>query len=680
VLIEELVLHNFGIYKGRQSVNLAPIKKDAPIILIGGLNGGGKTTFLDALQLALYGKRARFSNRGNAAYDKYLAKSINSKVSPEEGAAVELQFRHHSDGKEKVYRIHRSWRVGSGGNTTERVEVTVNGSLDRVITDGWDEVVEEFLPVGISHLFFFDGEKIEAFANLENSRQLLEKAIHSLLGLDIVDRLNTDLSVFESKQKIKLKSDKERKQLEKLEAEIEAVEKNRLEYISQKAHQQTIIDSLEKKLRLLTETYKTEGGEIYESRERIEQEKQDLENRLEEVEEKLLDIAAGVAPLFLVRNLLSEIHAQSKTESLARQNAVLAGVLDERDESTLETLRNNDFNFETIAFLKSLLAEDRQERLESSKIESYLDLTENGSFQIQTLVQGNLFDETKAQLTEYLEQAENLRVKIDDGARKLKSVPDAERIALLQAEIDQLKTQIEQEKVKLAALELEAARLANEKEIKQALWRREVGETLEAGQENEDVRRILNHSDKVRGVIEKFRQKIIEKKVGQIQDLILDSYQKLLRKKSLVTNLLINVKDFSLELGGADDQVISPERLSAGERQLLAVSMLWGLARASGRPLPAIIDTPLGRLDSEHRLNLVEKYFPNASHQVFLLSTDEEIDQKLFDQMKDAISRTYTLDYDDKERATTIREGYFNLNEEAIWQQTQSDLAIQLAA
>ena len=146
MVIEELVLHNFGIYKGRQSINLAPVRKESPIILIGGLNGGGKTTFLDALQLALYGKRARFSNRGNIAYDKYLAKSINARIPPEEGAAIELQFRHHSDGKEKIYRIHRSWRVVNN-NTFEKIEIRINGFVDRVITDGWDEVVEEFLPV-----------------------------------------------------------------------------------------------------------------------------------------------------------------------------------------------------------------------------------------------------------------------------------------------------------------------------------------------------------------------------------------------------------------------------------------------------------------------------------------------------------------------------------------------------
>lgn len=679
MIIEELVLHNFGIYKGRQSINLAPIRKESPIILIGGLNGGGKTTFLDALQLALYGKRARFSNRGIISYDKYLAKSINARIPPEEGAAVELQFRHHSDGKEKVYRIHRSWRV-SGNNTIEKIEIRINGFIDRVITDGWDEVVEEFLPAGISHLFFFDGEKIEGFADLENSRQLLEKAIHSLLGLDIIDRLNTDLSVFEAKQKIKLKSTQEKKQLANLEAEIAMIEKSRFEYVNQRAHQQTLIDPLEKQLRVLIETYKNEGGELYESREKVEVEKFDYEKRLQEAEDKLLEIAAGIAPLFLVKDLLGEMHSQSKEENFAQQSAAIVDVLDQRDESTLEELSKNQASFETIAFLKNFLAEDRRKRQESSKIESYLSLTETGSFQIQNLVQGNLFSDLQTQLTDLLHHADQLRVKIDDCTRKLKSVPDAEKIALLQNEMDQLKAKIEQEKIRLAALDLEIVRITNEKEAKEKVRLREVEETLGTGQEREDVQRILIHSDKVRQTIEKFRRKMLEKKVGQIQDLILDSYQKLLRKKSLVTNLLININDFSLELKGIDDQIISPERLSAGERQLLAVSMLWGLARASGRPLPAIIDTPLGRLDTAHRLNLVEKYFPNASHQVFLLSTDEEIDQNLYDEMKDSISRTYTLDYDDKERNTTIREGYFNLNVEPIWQQTQPNLAIQLAA
>src|SRR6185436_7598303 len=97
-----------------------------------------------------------------------------------------------------------------------------------------------------------------------------------------------------------------------------------------------------------------------------------------------------------------------------------------------------------------------------------------------------------------------------------------------------------------------------------------------------------------------------------------------------------------------DGRELSPERLSAGERQLLAVSTLWGLARASGRPVPVVIDTPLGRLDSTHRQHLLERYFPQASHQVILLSTDKEIDEAAYAKLKPAVSRAYTLRFDDK--------------------------------
>ena len=103
----------------------------------------------------------------------------------------------------------------------------------------------------------------------------------------------------------------------------------------------------------------------------------------------------------------------------------------------------------------------------------------------------------------------------------------------------------------------------------------------------------------------------------------------------------------------------SIDRLSAGERQLLATSLLWGLARASGRPLPTIIDTPLGRLDSSHRRHLIERYFPVASHQVILLSTDEEIDEDSLKRLQPHISRSYHLQFDEALRSTRVTPGYF---------------------
>ncbi len=100
-------------------------------------------------------------------------------------------------------------------------------------------------------------------------------------------------------------------------------------------------------------------------------------------------------------------------------------------------------------------------------------------------------------------------------------------------------------------------------------------------------------------------------------------------------------------------------RLSEGEKQIFAVAVLWGLARASARPLPAVIDTPMARLDAAHRAHLVERYFPNSSHQVILFSTDTEVDRGYYDALRPALARAYHLSYDEKARTTAGEEGYF---------------------
>lgn len=73
-----------------------------------------------------------------------------------------------------------------------------------------------------------------------------------------------------------------------------------------------------------------------------------------------------------------------------------------------------------------------------------------------------------------------------------------------------------------------------------------------------------------------------------------------------------------------------------------------------------IIDTPLSRLDSEHRVALIQKYFPKASEQTIILSTDSEIDEKYYEIMKEFVGDEFTLLYDDVTRTTTIQKGYFS--------------------
>ena len=159
--------------------------------------------------------------------------------------------------------------------------------------------------------------------------------------------------------------------------------------------------------------------------------------------------------------------------------------------------------------------------------------------------------------------------------------------------------------------------------------------------------------------MENFKQKVLQHHIKKLENEIAICFNILIRKDGFLQNVQMDLNSFELFLFDKKDRVIETSQLSAGERQLLAVSILWALARASNRSSPTIIDTPLGRLDSKHRLNLIEKYFPQASHQVILLSTDEEINENYHQKLKNSVSRSYLINFDTKHNGSKVEEGYF---------------------
>ncbi|MDF5723456.1 MAG: DNA sulfur modification protein DndD, partial [Rhizonema sp. PD37] len=172
---------------------------------------------------------------------------------------------------------------------------------------------------------------------------------------------------------------------------------------------------------------------------------------------------------------------------------------------------------------------------------------------------------------------------------------------------------------------------------------------------------IITASAKVQETLKLFRKRLTLKKLNKLEVEVTECFRYLLHKSDLVHRVAIDTHNFSLSLYDLQSLRVAKHRLSAGEKQLLAIAFLWGLARVSGYRLPVAIDTPLGRLDSSHRSNLVERYFPSASHQVILLSTDTEIGEKEVQTLRqnEAIAREYLLKYDSSNRQTNIEPGYF---------------------
>lgn len=165
--------------------------------------------------------------------------------------------------------------------------------------------------------------------------------------------------------------------------------------------------------------------------------------------------------------------------------------------------------------------------------------------------------------------------------------------------------------------------------------------------------------------LQQYEERLLATKLSLLQTEFVRRFNHLARKDGFVADVRIDSATFETTLIDRDGHEIPKASLSAGEKQIYAIAMLWALARTSGRALPMIIDTPLARLDSEHRAALVERYFPEASHQVIVLSTDTEVDDALLERLKPAVSHTYRLDYDPERRATIATSGYFEDEETA---------------
>lgn len=655
MILDEIVLHDFGVYGGRQKIALTPTGPDKPVILFGGLNGGGKTTLLDALQLSFFGNIAQCAGRGDLAYDEYLRRSIHHGA-PAPEAAVEVAFRHTVDGEVQHWRLTRSWAAGD--TFRERFQVIRNDRIDRAASEQWSAQVEDFIPARIAHLFLFDGEKVEGYADLKQAPVLIRTAIQNLLGLDIVERLGSDLQSIERRAKSYYKTPQEAESLNALREQIREIAARRAAAVRDKASAQIDLDRLRRTVDELDERFEREGGALFEDRGRLEAELSVAVRGQEFIRRSLREAAAGAAPLALVVPLLEEVQRTAEAEQHASLCAQTAGVVSEEYASLLAlpavTKASAKLRLEIERHSNARLAALRA----AAQAPLHLHLDPGARVILDSLLHGEL-QEIVRTLTGLIEQDRQLGETVAHLHTLLGAVPTEQAIAELISQREAARSELQLAEYEHARREEEIARLDREL----AMLRDKESNLLEAVAraqfEQEDVSRILTHSVRVRETVQRFRTAVINRHVARIEALVLDSFRQLVRKEALVTGLRIDPLTFELELRGRNGRTITAERLSAGERQLLAIAMIWGLARAHGRPLPTVIDTPLGRLDAGHRSRLVSRYFPKASHQVMLLSTDEEITRRYYRELRPSIGRTYRLRYDEAEARTIVEPGYF---------------------
>ena len=663
MIFTELVIENFGAYAGKQTIDLRPENSGniQPIILLGGMNGGGKTTLMDAIRLALYGQRARCSTRGNLGYSDFLSQSVNSQATSADLTQIQLSFEHIFEGHWQQFKIIRAWQRNLKDGK-DSLSIEREARFDRNLEENWDEYVENILPLGISNLFLFDGEQVKELAELDTPPPAVVEAINNLLGLELAEKLSLDLEVLVNRKRKALASKTQLLTIEETEAKLTAkrAEKETVNDKLTKLQQQ--LEQANKKRDRARNKFNKQGGKIASEREQTEVKLKDLNNRLEVARQDLIGIASGSLPLNLIAPLLQAAASQGKQEIETQQFKQAQTVLEARDRKLFDYLNTIDLSAESISKIEFFIDRENKELAESiaNESHSFLYLTEAQLQQLVSITQDILPLQNKS-VKDTIGQINRLEAEIDSTESQLAIAASPEDYQKLvtavedtQQEVSNCRALYHIEKEKSEALDREIDRIQQELNRKLKNYSEDAIDSI-----NDE--HIIKTSAKVQQTLKLFKEKLTLKKLNKLETEVKDCFLYLLHKSNLINRVTIDSDRFKLELYDHNGQLFPKQRLSAGEKQLLAIAFLWGLARVSGRNLPVAIDTPLGRLDSSHRHNLVERYFPTASHQVILLSTDTEIGYKEVTMLREqeAIARDYLLEYNPSTRQTTIKTGYF---------------------
>lgn len=660
MILKSLYLQDFGVFQGSFDENYVDLEprtkynKKRPIILFGGLNGAGKTTTLTAVRLALYGKQSLGRAVSVQAYHDFLLDAIHKpkgSVLKPNTAGVKLDFNFGRQGEVIDYTVKRVWTV-RGNSVFESVEIYQNGEYLQNLTDQQKQsFLNELIPIGVADLFFFDGEKIAELAD-DSDNTALADAINRLLGLDIIDRLKADLGVYLRDQKRDQLPSDIKKEIETLEAEYQSLYAAYQAKLSDIDTLKIETTELEAKKERLTENVNELGGAWASNRQEAEQKESELRARRNELQNQIRSLIADAAPLALAKTQLTLLLDQlTKEQQTKRQMVVqveLRKQLNKVKQSLIATLGKANQDAIDASIEASMPATP------NTDVAIVHDISDTEFNRLQHLI-NDVVPKQQTRVKELSSELETVEEELESIGLNISRAPDERRIATFVSELSDIENTLGQRQVQVKQ-ETEVARNT----LREAMDKlRKLRDKEKEFTSTSNLNQAVTLADRTRGLLEGFAIKTREQRIQQLEQEFIKSFAKLARKDDLMITAKIDPDTFNVSLVDGKGNIIDKKKLSAGEKQIYAIAMLEALGRTSGRNLPIIIDTPLGRLDSRHRENLVKNYFPTASHQVLILSTDTEVDEDFYKDLSPEISHAFEVTYDPEAGSSRYYEGYF---------------------
>lgn len=657
------------------------------IVLIGGMNGYGKTSILEALYLCLYGKdamvhlaRAGLKTDEKKGYPTFLERAFNGEALR---AGLDTMSARVIINRTKTNAVDivRKWYFRANGSWTNEEETIVREIVRGIpntprqdgrngfhLADLLDEM--QFVPAHVAPFFFFDGEEVKKLADQSRLEQV-KQGLEGLLGVVLLRSLAERLRTFEANKRNEIESVDEKNlarllaaltaNQEQLQALKQDADKSEAERQRLRAEQQSLIERIT--------AAGGGGGDIATVRDLVE-EREQLRNKLKESRRKLEEILSGRLPFHLLpKDLLGDFRRQLLAEiKLSDWNDKKRALEPRKAEF------ESAFMAQTTPAIEPALTDNQLDaiktRLEAAWASLFYPPPEDCAKEVvhdylhEALRQKALdfmgtINLGKREIHVLLNEQHDLQQRIDELGRKISRLEGIDRdgtLAVLKKDLESIQTKMDDLAERIRSDDRKMTTLQAQIQSQSAEYNREKNEL----DKSSPVRATIERSERVRRVIDEVIPALFPLKVGELASAMTKVYKQLAHKDQ-VEKIIIH-DDGSTQILGKTGKEITFDR-SAGENQIFATALIAGLAKVSGVKAPMVVDTPLGRLDSKHRQNILRFWTDDKNRQIILLSQDEEIDFHFYKSIEDSVCKTYLLEHvdvgDGIGRTTAIEDRYF---------------------
>jgi DNA sulfur modification protein DndD len=658
--IRKLSIENYKSFQFLTEINFPEGNDGKSIFLIGGMNGAGKTSIMEGINFCLYG-----------AKQEEVFRSLNRRQKAQGNANVSFDLVMEMDDFSELI-VKRSWSAGATDDPrqrdmNERLVVVRDGKRVSVQNkEMWQNFIRSTIPPGITQFFFFDGEKIQAIAADDHSEVRLKNSLEAALGIQHIKRLASDIQYIKQEDRkgfVEISDeDLEFKQSE-LKRERSKLNRKNQERNTIREELDHFKADLEEAKKRFTATFQSEPETKDEMR---ANEKLHLQssNRLAQVDTEIKTLCEKNLPYAILGKFFASLRNQIALERESSGNEAIkehAETLARRIVRVVEEpepIYRERLSSEKMAELERRILRLLKEGEGNNPEPKVLNLSERDAARvlnkIEFLETGDVYllkplIEEKQELVSQINKLESL------SHAGVLSESEKSLFEQLQSEMEGCSNQIGRKTEQLRLVEEDILNL--EKRISHIEM--EIEKLYEKHHISKERVEFIQECDAISSVLNQFVVRMRKNKIHTLQENTFDMFRLLSSRSGLIKDITIDNNTYEVKVTDRNGHEIKKSGLSAGEKEVFAISLLWGLAQTSQLKLPIIIDTPLSRLDSAHRDNIVSNYFPNAGDQVIILSTDTEIDKEYYRLLKPNLSGAGRLIFDQQQELTTFQKGYF---------------------